>query len=203
VRLLLGTVRTLKDSYFSRYLSSIISRIASISVSSQHRRRVKKKCGAIILCAYRRTSCDRVPEASAVRYRVRVRADIDYGITGKVRCHSVPQFCCSLSYPRVRCSQFCSCVRCSHACDCTTNVCMQRYSRQPFHPTDRLSTCSFNPIRILYDNKLMSRPGRSVGYVPPSYHPLSTNKEASVCSLVSFGQARHVLRRSQKKRRWK
>jgi hypothetical protein len=40
----------------------------------------KKKCGAIILCAYRRTSCDRVPEASTLSSSgIRVRADIDYG----------------------------------------------------------------------------------------------------------------------------
>jgi hypothetical protein len=41
---------------------------------------VKKKCGAIILCAYRRTSCDRVPEVSTLSSSgIRVRADIDYG----------------------------------------------------------------------------------------------------------------------------
>jgi hypothetical protein len=57
-------------------LRSIVSNLRLLPVLDE----LLLPCGAIILCAYRRTSCDRVPEASTLSSSGRrVRADIDHG----------------------------------------------------------------------------------------------------------------------------
>jgi hypothetical protein len=79
---------------------------------------VKKKCGAIILCAYRRTSCDWVPEASTLPSSgIRVRADIDYGCS----CGINPVLLLSHYSVTVVSILSCSCpTTVSYSCHCST-----------------------------------------------------------------------------------